>query len=147
MKRQLRGSLYLLTATVIWGSAFIAQSVGMDLVGPITFQAVRCTLAALALLPVIYLFNPKEFFALWKNPKLWKTGLGCGIALFLAVNLQQIGIVYTDAGKAGFITAMYIVLVPVLGFGLLAAVLWFWYPLHKKQVDANVAALREKHGK
>ena len=115
MKRQLRGSLYLLTATVIWGSAFIAQSVGMDLVGPITFQAVRCTLAALALLPVIYLFNPKEFFALWKNPKLWKTGLGCGIALFLAVNLQQIGIVYTDAGKAGFITAMYIVLVPVVG--------------------------------
>lgn len=115
MRKKLRGSLYLLLATIIWGSAFIAQSVGMDLIGPITFQAVRCTLAALALIPVIYLFNPKEFFILWKNPKLWKTGLSCGIALFLAVNLQQIGIVYTDAGKAGFITAMYIVLVPVIG--------------------------------
>src|SRR5699024_9865629 len=54
----------------------------------------------------------------WKNPTLWKTGLICGGALFVAASLQQVGLVYTDAGKAGFITAMYIVLVPILGLFL-----------------------------
>ena len=116
MSKQLRGSLLLLLATVIWGSAFIAQSVGMELIGPFTFQAVRCGLAVLFLFPLSFLMERgKGSMQKWKNPKLWKAGLICGCALFVAASLQQVGLVYTDAGKAGFITAMYIVLVPILG--------------------------------
>jgi len=117
MKKKLQGSICLLTATVIWGSAFIAQSVGMDYIEPFTFQTVRCFLAVVFLLPVIWLFDrdKKAYFSQWADPHLWKTGLVCGIALFVAAGLQQVGLVYTTAGKAGFITAMYIVLVPILG--------------------------------
>lgn len=120
MKNKLRGSLSLLGATVIWGSAFIAQSVGMDYIGPFTFQALRCGLAAAFLLVVVFLFDlgkkdGKRFSERWKDPKLWKVGFLIGCALFVAASLQQIGLQYTDAGKAGFITAMYIVLVPVCG--------------------------------
>ena len=120
MKNKLRGTVALLCATVIWGSAFIAQSVGMDHIGPMTFQAARCALGALFLLPVIFLFDTdkKSYFKKWTSMKLWKTGLFCGSALFVAAGLQQVGLVYTTAGKAGFITAMYIVLVPILGLVL-----------------------------
>lgn len=120
MKNKLRSSISLLLATLIWGTAFIAQSVGMDLIGPFTFQAIRCALAILFLIPATTLLelgkcSPKESFQKWKDPVLWKSGVICGGALFIAQSLQQIGLIYTDAGKAGFITAMYIVLVPVLG--------------------------------
>lgn len=120
MKKQLKGTLCLLIATVIWGSTFIAQSVGMDYIGPFTFQASRSFLAVLFLIPLIYVFDKdkKAYIKTWANPKLWKTGLLCGIALFIAGGLQQVGLLYTTAGKAGFITTMYVVLVPVLGFFL-----------------------------
>ena len=123
MKEQIKGSLLLLTGTMIWGTAFVAQSVGMDYIQPFTFQAVRSIIALIALWPVIWLMERKKgggrsFLSRWADPRLWKTGLLCGIALFLASGLQQMGLVYTDAGKAGFITAMYIVLVPVLGLFL-----------------------------
>lgn len=118
MKQKLRGSLCLLCGTIIWGSAFIVQSVGMDYVGPFTFQVFRCLLAVIFLLGVIFILGRRRtdsssYVQQWKNPLLWKTGLFCGIALFAASSLQQIGLMYTDAGKAGFITAMYIVLVPI----------------------------------
>ena len=120
MNKQLRGTLSLLAATVIWGFAFIAQSVGMDLIGPFTFQMVRCLLAVLFLIPCAFILDIgkcslKASAEKWKNPALWKAGILCGCALFVASSLQQIGLVYTDAGKAGFITAMYIVMVPLLG--------------------------------
>lgn len=117
MKNKLKGSASLMLATIIWGSAFIAQSVGMDYIGPFTFQAIRCGLAVVFLLPVIFLFDKdkKQYFSKWKDPKLWKTGAVCGAALFVASGLQQVGLIYTTAGKAGFITAMYIVIVPILG--------------------------------
>lgn len=122
MKKQLQGALALLGATVIWGSAFIAQSVGMDLIGPFTFQAIRCSLAVLFLFPLTILFDfkigIKKSLAKWCNRKLWIAGIVCGSALFVAASLQQVGLVYTDAGKAGFLTAMYIVLVPILGIFL-----------------------------
>ena len=120
MKNKLSGTLALLFATVIWGSAFIAQSVGMDHIGPMTFQASRCGLGALFLIPIIFLFekDKKRHFKNWADAKLWKTGFFCGTALFVAAGLQQVGLVYTSAGKAGFITAMYIVLVPILGLFL-----------------------------
>lgn len=123
MKKQLRGGVLLSAATIIWGSAFIAQSVGMDYIGPFTFQAVRCFLAVIGLLPVIAIADrrkndEKNFFSRWLDPKLLKAGLLCGIPLFLACNLQQVGLVDTDAGKSGFLTAMYIVIVPVIGIFL-----------------------------
>ncbi len=117
MSKKLQGSLALTFATVIWGAAFIAQSVGMDYIEPFTFQAVRCFLAVMFLIPLVFLFDrdKKQFLKAWQNPKLWKAGVLCGSALFVAAGLQQVGLVYTSAGKAGFITAMYIVLVPILG--------------------------------
>lgn len=120
MKKQLRGTLSLLLATLIWGLAFSAQSVGMDYIGPFTFQTFRCLLAVLGLLPVIALADRtaqdgKTFSSRWQERTLWKAGILCGIPLFLACNLQQVGLVETDAGKSGFLTAMYIVIVPVIG--------------------------------
>lgn len=123
MKKQLRGSFFLLLATVIWGAAFVAQSVGADHISPSAFQAIRCTLAVIGLQPIIMIADRfqkdgKTFFTRWANKKLWIAGILCGIPLFLATNLQQMGLVDTDAGKSGFLTAMYIVIVPVLGIFL-----------------------------
>ena len=119
MKEKIKGTIYLLLATVIWGGAFTAQSVGMDHVGPFTFQALRCALAALFLFPLSRFTDGKQdFHKKWLDKALWKTGFLTGIALFFAAGLQQLGLQYTTAGKAGFLTAMYIVLVPILGLFL-----------------------------
>lgn len=120
MKQQFKGILAILIATIIWGSAFVAQSVGMDHIGPFTFQAVRSFLAVVALIPVIAIMDCFKndgltFIKRWKNKKLWTVGILCGIPLFLACNLQQVALVDTDAGKSAFLTAMYIVIVPILG--------------------------------
>lgn len=123
MKEQFKGSLLLLIGTAIWGCAFVAQSVAMDHVGPFTFQVGRSLLAVAVLVPVAALFDRGKrdggtYRARWADKKLWKTGLLCGLALFVASGLQQMGMVHTEPGKAGFLTAMYIVLVPVLGLFL-----------------------------
>ena len=120
MNKRLRGTLFLLLAVFIWGSTFVAQSVGMDYIGPFTFATVRCSLAVLVLVPVTWLLELGKpgFWHRWTDPKLLRAGLFCGIALFAATTLQQIGLIYTDAGKSGFLTAMYIVLVPILGLAL-----------------------------
>ncbi len=120
MKKQLISTGALLLTTMIWGTAFVAQSIGMDYIEPFTFQAVRCSLAVIGLLPLVFLFDRgktdgKNFFSRWKDKTLWKAGLCAGIPLFLAVNLQQNGLVSTDAGKSAFLTAMYIVIVPIIG--------------------------------
>lgn len=121
MKKKLRGSIFLLLTTIIWGSAFISQRVGMGHIGPFTFQAVRCFLAVIGLLPIIavsdhfsYKKERKSSFSRWCDPRLWKIGLICGIPLALATNLQQIGLIEASAGKAAFLTSMYIVIVPLL---------------------------------
>ena len=121
MKNKLRGTAALVTAVLIWGSAFIAQSVAMDSIGPFTFLFFRNALAILFLIPLAFVFDlgkcsMQESAKKWTDPKLWKAGIPCGLALFAAASFQQVGLVYTDAGKAGFITAMYIVVVPLLGF-------------------------------
>ena len=117
-KYTLRQSLILLLTATIWGVAFVAQSVGMEYVGPYTFNAVRTLIGGLVLLPCIILFKkikPEEK-AVEKNTKhLLIGGVSCGLFLFIASSLQQIGIQYTTVGKAGFITALYIVIVPLLG--------------------------------
>ena len=119
-KEQIKGSAMLLFATLIWGSAFVAQSVGMDHLGPMSFQAVRSLLAVAAMAVLVFCADRDKarYFVQWKNKNLWKTGLFCGLALFVAQSLQQMGLQYTEPGKAGFITAMYIVLVPVFGLFL-----------------------------
>lgn len=119
----------LLLTAFIWGTAFVAQSVGMDYLEPFTFNGVRCLIGAIALLPCIWFFNrgkEKENKVNDENAKrdLIKGGIACGILLFAASSLQQIGLVYTAAGKAGFITAFYIVLVPVFGIFLHKKIGW-----------------------
>ena len=122
---QLRQSILLLITAVIWGSAFVAQSIGMDSVGPFTFTTSRTLLGAIVLLPLV----------VWRRTALVKTdpqealrrssqgyrrallmgGLSCGLCLFAGEAFQQFGLVFhTEAGKAGFITSLYIVLVPVM---------------------------------
>ena len=120
MSQKCKGILALLFATIIWGSTFIAQSVGMDYIGPFTFLTMRAVLAVPFLIALLFLMerNPAETVKKWCDPKLWKAGFICGISLFVAAGLQQVGIVHTTAGKAGFITAMYILLVPILGIFL-----------------------------
>ncbi len=117
MSRRARANVMLVVTAMIWGSAFVAQSVGMDYVGPFTFQAVRSFLGGLTLLPVIFLMKRRAA----PEPRggtrreLWLAGGLCGLCLFAASSLQQVGLLYTSAGKSGFITALYVVLVPCVG--------------------------------
>ncbi|MBE6916777.1 MAG: DMT family transporter [Ruminococcaceae bacterium] len=115
MTKKLKGTLTLLLATAIWGSTFVAQSVGVDVIGPYTFLAIRCILAVIVLLPVVWFRNKTSFTSVIADKQLWKVGIICGIALFAATALQQLGLMHTTAGKSGFITAMYIILVPIFG--------------------------------
>ena len=116
-KTQLLHSLLLLLTAVIWGVAFVAQSAGMDHVGPYTFNCARSLLGGLVLLPVLAARRHGQTGSLSRRERrtLLAGGVMCGAALFMASSLQQIGIQYTSVGKAGFITACYIVLVPLLG--------------------------------
>ena len=120
----LRQSLLLLIATIVWGVAFVAQSVGMDYVGPFTFLASRSYLGFVVLLPVILVMdrarkktstdeNDERQYE-WNNKILITGGIVCGMILMIASSLQQIGIQYTSVGKAGFITTMYIIFVPLI---------------------------------
>ena len=104
--------LLLWTTAAIWGFAFVAQSVGMESLGPHSFNAVRFLLATLSLLPLLYLFKSNKA---QEKKKLWVGGMAAGSCLFLGFTCQQIGLQYTTAGNAGFITSMYIVFVPILG--------------------------------
>lgn len=126
---KLKQSLLLLLTAAIWGVAFVAQSAGMDYVGPLTFNCIRSILGGLVLLPVIFFMDRAKAGkrkgegisspagpAVSENRKnLWLGGICCGTALCLASNFQQFGIQYTTVGKAGFITACYIVIVPFGG--------------------------------
>lgn len=117
----LRQSLLLFLTAVIWGVAFVAQSAGMAYIGPFTYNGVRSILGGLVLLPCIVLLD-KVRDSVGENDsktkdskKLLAGGLCCGLILFAASSFQQLGIQYTSVGKAGFITAMYILLVPIMG--------------------------------
>ena len=141
MKKQqipLKNSLLLLLTATIWGIAFVAQSEGGEAVGPLTFNATRNIIGSLVLIPVILLLNkinPQSNSADFtesdrqpmassgsnpfsRNKTLIAGGIICGICLCLASNFQQFGIQYTTVGKAGFITACYIVIVPIIGIFL-----------------------------
>jgi drug/metabolite transporter (DMT)-like permease len=113
-----RANLLLLAAAAIWGFAFVAQRVGMDYVGPFTFNGIRFALGGLSLVPLIVIFSRAKLPAATGGKSAWTVGLVAGAILFVAASLQQIGLVYTTAGKAAFITCLYIVLVPVTGIFL-----------------------------
>ena len=120
--REMKGNILLLITALIWGSAFVAQSVGMEHIGAFTFQCTRSLVGSAVLVPVFLIKDAakKRSGACAEAKKssratLWKAGVICGIIMTIASNLQQVGIQYTTAGKAGFITALYIVIVPVLG--------------------------------
>lgn len=120
-----RQSLILLLTATIWGVAFVSQSVGMDYVGPFTFNAIRCLIGAAVLVPCVFLiekFQKKEENRNVHREEDKRTlltgGVCCGVILAVASSLQQFGIQYTTVGKAGFITAMYIIMVPIFGIFL-----------------------------
>lgn len=115
---RLRADFYLLTAAVIWGFAFVSQRIGMEHMGPYSFNAVRFLFASLSLIPVIWLFRNSKTEQEHKDDSkksLVIAGIICGLFLFTGASLQQIGIQYTTAGKAAFITGLYMVFVPILG--------------------------------
>lgn len=117
------GSLMLLIAAIIWGSTFVAQSMGAVYLEPFSFQALRSIMGALALLPLILLMNRRKIKqgqarVAAHTRDVLIGGTLCGLVLFIAINLQQFGLVETTAGKAGFITALYIVIVPIYGLFL-----------------------------
>lgn len=120
MKQQIKSSLILLLTATIWGVAFVAQSVGMEYIGPFTFNAIRCVLGGLVLIPVILVLKKKKETGTENQEKedkktLWMGGIACGVILCIASNLQQFGIMEASVGKSGFFTALYIVMIPVIG--------------------------------
>ena len=144
MNKQLRGSLLLLLTAMIWGAAFVAQSVGMDHMGPLSFNGIRQIMAGLALLPLVFITGKKsspkpELTPAQKRSRLIATLL-CALCIFVSTNAQQMGLQTTAPGKAGFITALYVVLVPVAAFlffkknpgilvwvGVFLAVIGLWF--------------------
>jgi len=123
MSKKMRGNLMLLLTALIWGTAFVAQSAGMDHVQPFTYNGIRTLIGGLVLIPVILFFDrikpaeqrlsAEEQKSVTRNSVIG--GVFCGLFLFVASSFQQFGISMTTAGKAGFITALYIVIVPLLG--------------------------------
>lgn len=118
-RHQIRNSFLLFVAAFIWGTAFVAQRVGMDYIEPFTFSMLRSLIGSAFLVPCIFVLEK------WKDTKQEKPkeskkdlltgGILCGIILFAAANLQQVALLYASVGKSGFLTALYIVIVPIIG--------------------------------
>ena len=120
MKQDLKYLPMLALTALIWGSAFVAQSVGNEYVGPFTFNAVRSVLGGAVLLPMMPLLdrlskNRREAVTPADRKNLWLGGTLCGVVLGLGSGLQQWALEYANVGKVGFITALYIIIVPLLG--------------------------------
>ncbi len=113
--QRIQSNLSLLGASIVWGFAFVAQRQGMQFIGPLTFNGIRFLLGALTLVPVFFFLKPGL-----TSGEIWKpmliTGLIAGPVLMIASTFQQLGMMYTSAGNAGFITSLYIIFVPVFGF-------------------------------
>lgn len=118
MKRELKASIMLFATAIIWGLAFVAQAAGMEHLGPLSFTASRCFVA------VVFLYLTYKFFmmksASYREEKfdMKRTIVGgsiCGLVFTIAINLQQVSLIYTTAAKASFLTALYIVFIPLIG--------------------------------
>jgi drug/metabolite transporter (DMT)-like permease len=111
-----RGAIVMLWLTAaIWGFAFVAQRAGMEFIGPFTFNGIRFILGSISLMPLILWLKYKQKSPSAKQKNIVKGGLLAGTVLFIGASLQQAGMVYTEAGKAGFITGFYVILVPLIG--------------------------------
>ena len=136
----LKSDTLLLTTAIIWGFAFVAQRVGMDYVGPFTFNGIRFAIGSLSLLPLVAMSRERRTATHKILPPpglktaLWG-GSALGLALFSGASLQQIGLVYTTAGKAGFITGLYVIIVPLLGL------IWRQQPRIGTWIGAVLAAI------
>ena len=117
-KNAFKSDLLLLLAAAIWGFAFVAQRIGMKYVGPFTFNGVRFLLGSLSLVPLMIFLKDDNADRGKSYRNAAKLGIIAGIILFIAVSLQQLGLMQTTAGKTAFITGLYIVLVPILGLFL-----------------------------
>ena len=118
MTKELRATICLFLTSLIWGISFVAQVVGMDFMRPFTFNGISFLLGAVSLIPVILIFEKTKPDAA-ERKKLWLYGLVCGLILFGASNFQQFGVDLTgSAGKSGFITGLYIIIVPIAGIFL-----------------------------
>jgi drug/metabolite transporter (DMT)-like permease len=115
-KGTIKSDLILLLTASIWGLAFVAQRVGMAHVGPFTFNGLRFLLGGLSLLPFVWMSRKKVYDG--SDGDLIKSGMVSGVVLFAGISFQQVGIVHTTAGKAGFITGLYVVMVPIIGLFL-----------------------------
>lgn len=115
----LRANVLLFLAALVWGATFVAQRAGMNDLGPFGYTGIRFTLGALLLAPLAWWRRhdpPPDL--VWATGRKWRSYFGAllaGVAMFIGINLQQAGLVYTTAGKAGFITGLYVVMVPLLG--------------------------------
>ncbi|MDF2522004.1 MAG: family transporter [Clostridia bacterium] len=119
--KQLRSNLLLLLTAAIWGFAFVAQRVGSQFVGAFTFNGIRFALGSISLVPLIIYFNKKKKNESESQISTKETilfGALIGVILYIAATLQQIGLIYTTAGKASFITGLYMVIVPIIGIFL-----------------------------
>ena len=120
MKNKLTANIALFMTALIWGLSFVAQRAGMEYIGPFTFNLVRCFLGGLSLIPVIlwvkFVNHEKrtERRKHFQHINLARAGIACGVALFLAMTVQQYCMQFVGAGKSGFITALYIIFVPIL---------------------------------
>lgn len=119
-KETVKSNLILLLTAAIWGFAFVAQRVGGKYIGAFTFNAVRFAIGSISLLPIILFQNKsnKDHIKAEEIKRIIKVGIVAGIVIFLGSSFQQMGLVYTGAGKAAFITGLYIVIVPILGIFL-----------------------------
>ena len=115
--RKARGNFLLLLTAMIWGSSFVAQSAGADLISPAFFNGTRMLLGSLLLSPLA-VYRMRRYVPASSRRTLLLGGACCGVLMFTGSYMQQTGIAYTTAGKAGFLTAIYVVLVPVLGIFL-----------------------------
>ncbi len=117
-RKAIRSGFLLLLAAFIWGIAFVAQSVGMEHLGPFSFGMARFFLGSIVLLPLVAFRrkqNRKKGITPAGKKITWIAGICCGLALGVATSFQQMGLKYTTVGKAGFITTLYIIIVPILG--------------------------------
>jgi len=121
-RRVIKANIFLLITAAVWGSGFVAQRSGMDYVGPMTYNAVRFAIGTLSLLPLIWFLTRRGASGPAPTPAgralALRGALAAGVVLFFGVALQQIGLVQTTAGKAGFITGLYVVLVPFFGMAV-----------------------------
>ena len=113
--RTLRADLLLLLTALIWGLSFVAQRLGMTHIGAFTFNGVRFALGTLVLYPLVRRNYPDGLLQRGEIRQIWLPALLTGLVLFVGASLQQHGVVYTDAGKAGFITGLYVIFVPLMG--------------------------------